>query len=99
VLVGYPPEHMSAVVNPHYREVHIFGADTESIKDRLCVLYASDVLFKDVFDTFTYVYVKWDVPYGVLTYRSQRETSLKTALDALGLHEGVVHIYADNRDV
>ena len=41
-----------------------------------------------------------EVHYGKLVYRFERETRLKDAMDALGIHsDNVVEVYADNRAV
>ena len=86
-----------AAPHPNYREVHLFCDGAEPVRDFHMVFYPAGALFKEVFDAYPCVYVKHVVPHGVLEYRLQRETPVKDALEALGVHEGVVKIYADNR--
>ena len=92
-------DNMSSVTNLDYREVVVRNPSGELMRDRYYVHFPVGELFGDVFDKYTYVYVKWDVPFGKMTYRLQRETPLKTALDKLGWHDGVVQIWADNKSL
>ena len=93
-------DHMSSDSNHDYRMVHIFRDGKEKIVDGFFVRYTAGELFPELFNEYTYVYLMHKPHYGELVYRLQRETRLKDAMDALGMHnDNVVEVYADNRAV
>jgi hypothetical protein len=80
--------------------VRIFRDGKETIEDYFFVLYTAGELFPELFNEYTYVYLMHKLHYGELVYRLQRETRLKDAMDALGMHsDNVVEVYADNHAV
>ena len=87
-----------------YRKVRIYGtADDNGTDDKywqheesVCVHDRVGELFKPVFDAYNHVSVKYRVPFGVLEYTLAKETTLRTVIDQLGQHEGVIEAYAKN---
>lgn len=87
-----------------YRRVRIYGsADDNGTDDKywqreesVCVHDPVGELFKPVFDAYNHVYVKYRVPFGVLEYTLAKQTTLKTVIDQLGQHQGVIEVYAKN---
>ena len=90
---------MSSNSNYNYKMVRIFRDGKETIEDRFFVLYRAGELFPELFNEYTYVYLEHVVWYGPIVHRLQRETRLRDAMDAIGAHDDVVTIYADNRAV
>jgi hypothetical protein len=84
--------------HPDYREMHVFPEGEEMIRDFNMSFYPAGALFKELFEKYPCVYVRFDVPHGVMQYRLYKETPVKQALDALGVPDGaIVKIYADHR--
>ena len=96
---GTLPDQMTlAEPHPDYREMHVYAEGEEMLRDFNMSFYPAGALFKDLFVKYPTVYVKFDVPGGVLQYRLYKETPVKQALEALGVPDGaVVKIYADHR--
>ena len=97
--MGILPDQMTlAEPHPDYREMHVFQEGREMIRDFNMSFYPAGALFKEVFEAYPCVYVKFEVPHGVMEYLLKRETPVKQALEALGVPEGaIVRIYADHR--
>ena len=103
-------EQEAPAADPRYRQVRIYGtADDLGTNDKFWthearVLVDSKVgdVLKDVFDTYNYVCVTNHVRFGKLQYHWTHHTirtsmtTLKTVIDTLGLHEGVIEVYAKN---
>ena len=103
-------EQEAPAADPRYRQVRIYGtADDLDTNDKFWthearVLVDSKVgdVLKDVFDTYNYVCVTNHVPFGKLQYHWTHHTirtsltTLKTVIDTLGLHQGVIKVYAKN---
>jgi hypothetical protein len=87
-----------AAPHPDYREMHVYAEGKEMVRDFNMSFYPAGALFKEVFETYPTVYVKFEVPGGVLQYRLYKETPVKQALEALSVPDGaIVKIYADHR--
>ena len=90
--------------NPNMRHVRIYGAADKvhtddkfwQHEDYVLVHYEAGALFRTVFETYNYVCVRHHVPFGVLEHRLSEKTTLQTVIDELGLHEGVIEVYAFN---
>ncbi len=87
---------MSNYRNPHYQTVHIFPYGKEKIVDRVFKHYTAGELFKELFNEYKYVYLKYKEHYGPIVYRFERETCFQDAIHAIGAHGDVLEIYADN---
>ena len=97
--VGTLPDQMTlAEPHPDYREMHVYAEGEVILKEWNYSHHPAGALFKEIFEKYPCVCVKYEVPFGVLQSRLYKETPVKQALDALGVPDGaIVKIYADHR--